>query len=330
MSYTVIYDGTKDTVDMRDHFLNTLVDVMDKDPRVVVGDADMNITLCNINRLWELRRQYGDRFFDTGIQEANLVGMAAGLSVAGKIPFIHAFSQFLSRRAYDQVYLSLSYAKLNARLFGSDPGYIAGYNGGTHTSLEDVGILRCIPGMTIIDVTDSTMLEWIIRDTLDYHGIIYTRFPRKVKMFKVYGADSQFQLGKANVLREGKDATIFSSGVMVAKAMAAAEILAQEGLDVGVVDVFTIKPLDEECVLRCARETHAIVSCENHRCINGQASAIADTLAHSGIPVAYECVGVGDRFGEVGSIDYLEKAYNLTLERICEQTRKAIGQKKSL
>lgn len=330
MSYTVIYDGTKDAADMRDHFLETLVDLLEHDPRIVAGDADMNVSLCGLDRLWELRRRYGDRFFDTGIQESNLIGMAAGLSVTGKIPFIHAFSQFLSRRAYDQIYLSLCYARLNARLFGSDPGYTAGYNGGTHTALEDVGILRCIPGITIVDVTDPVMLEWLMRDTLDYYGVIYTRLLRKVKAVKVYGGGSRFQIGKANMLREGADATIFASGLMVAKSLAAADVLAKEGLDVGVVDVFTIKPLDEACVLRCARQTRAIISSENHRCVNGQASAIADVLAHSGLPVAYETVGVGDRFGEVGPMDYLEKAYGLTLERICEAVRKAIERKQNL
>jgi len=329
VSYTVVYDGAADSENMRDHFLNILLGLLDNDPRVVAGDADMNVTLCDLKRLWELRERYGDRFFDSGIQEANLVGMAAGLSAAGKIPYIHAFSQFLSRRAYDQIYCSLAYAKLNARLFGSDPGYTAGYNGGTHTSLEDVGILRCIPEITIADVTDSVMLKWIMEDTREHYGVIYTRFPRKLKAVRVYGEGSKFQLGKANPLREGNDATIFASGLMVAKSLAAADRLAQEGLSVGVVDVFTIKPLDEACVRRCAEHTRAIISCENHRCINGQASAIADVLARSGIPAAYESVGVEDRFGEVGPMDYLERVYGLTVERICERTRRAIQRKTS-
>lgn len=171
------------------------------------------------------------------------------------------------------------------------------------------------------------MLKWIMRDTLDHYGVIYTRFPRKIKTVKVYGENSSFQLGRANILREGSDATIFASGLMVAKSLEAAEILGRENLSVGVVDVFTIKPLDEECIRRHAEKTHAIVSCENHRCINGQASAVADVLARSGIQAVYESVGVEDRFGEVGPMDYLERTYGLTVECICERTRKAIQRK---
>lgn len=327
MSFSVVYDSSLDQELMRDHFMNTLTDLMDHDSRIVAGDADMNITLCSYDKLWGLREKYGDRFFDTGIQEANLVGMAAGLSLGGKIPFIHAFSQFITRRAYDQIYLSLAYAGLNARLIGSDPGYTAGYNGGTHTSLEDIGIMRCTPNVTIFDVTDGVMLESIMRDTLEVKGVIYIRMPRKLKMAKVYGENSKFEIGKANLLREGTDVTLVASGIMVAKALAAAEKLAEEGIDAQVVDVVTIKPLDEQCILDCAKKTHAIVSCENHREVNGQASAIADILARSGIPAAYASVGIGERFGEVGPMDYLEKTYGLTIDDICKRTREVIAKK---
>ena len=327
MNFSVVYDSSTDQVLMRDHFMNTLTELLDHDPRVVAGDADMNITLCSYDKLWSLRERYGDRFFDTGIQEANLVGMAAGLSLGGKIPFIHAFSQFITRRAYDQIYLSLAYAGLNARLIGSDPGYTAGYNGGTHTSLEDIGIMRCIPNITIFDVTDGVMLESIMRDMIDVKGVIYIRTPRKLKMARVYGEGSRFEIGKANLLRDGSDVSLVASGIMVAKALAAAEKLAKEGVDAQVVDVVTIKPLDEQCILDCAKKTHAIVSCENHRVVNGQASAIADVLARSGIPTAYTSVGIGERFGEVGPLDYLEKAYALTVDDICEKAREAITKK---
>lgn len=329
MSFSVIYDSSIDQMMMRDHFMNALIDMMDHDTRVVAGDADMNITLCNYDKLWMLREKYKDRFFDTGIQEANLVGMAAGLSLGGKLPFIHAFSQFITRRAYDQIYLSLAYAGLSARLIGSDPGYTAGYNGGTHTSLEDVGIMRCIPNVVIFDVTDGVMLESVMRDMCDIKRVMYIRTPRKLKMTKVYGEGSKFEIGKANLLREGADVTLVASGIMVAKALTAADMLELEGISAQVIDVVTIKPLDEQCICDCARKTHAMVSCENHRVVNGQASAIADVLVRSGIPTAYASVGIGERFGEVGPADYLEKAYALTVDDICAKAREVVEKKRN-
>ncbi|MDR1429305.1 MAG: transketolase family protein [Spirochaetaceae bacterium] len=327
MAFTVVFDGGYDELPHKDYYAAALKDLLEKNPQVVAGDADIAMGLFGPD-YYELRKKYGDRFFDVGIQEANLVGVAAGLSVTGKIPYIHSFSPFMSRRVYDTVFISLAYAKLNARLYGSDPGIVAGYNGGTHMSFEDVGIMRGIPGITIIDITDGVMLDFVLRDSAEKYGLFYIRGGRSFKSVKIYGPGSAFTYGKANLLREGSDVTIIASGIMVEKAMHAAEQLKAGGVSARVVDIFTIKPLDEEYILRCAEETGAIVVAENHRTATGLSAAVAGVVAQAGIGIPFASVGVGDEFGQVGCEKDLAAYYKLTMEEIAAKAQFVTGKKK--
>ncbi|MDR1211331.1 MAG: transketolase family protein [Spirochaetaceae bacterium] len=328
MAFTVVYDGSYDELQHKNYYAAALKDLLEKNPQVVVGEADIGLGLFGPD-YYELRKKYGDRFFDVGIQEANLAGVAAGLSVTGKIPYIHSFSPFMSRRVYDTVFISLAYAKLNARLYGSDPGIVAAYNGGTHMSFEDVGIMRGIPGITIIDISDGVMLDFVLRDSAEKYGLFYIRGGRGFTSVKIYGSGSTFTYGKANLLREGSDVTIIASGIMVEKALHAAEQLKAGGISARVVDIFTIKPLDEDYILKCAEETKAIVVAENHRTATGLSAAVAGVIAREGIGIPFATVGVGDEFGQVGCEKDLAAYYKLTMEEIAAKAQFVAGKKKT-
>ena len=310
MRNTVIYDGSCDDAEIRQIYAQIMDELMAEDERIVVGDADVGFSVYGA-KMKTMRQKYGDRFFDVGIQEGNLVGVAAGLSLVGKLPYVAIFAPFITRRVYDTVFVSLAYARLGAKLIGCDPGYTSSYNGGSHSALEDTGIMRCIPNITIVDVTDSQMLRWALAERSDPQKLWYIRMPRSIKMKKVYGSDAEFACGRANILREGRDVTLLACGLMTAKALDAAEILQQQGISARVVDPVTIKPLDEACIVRCAKETGALVCCDNHRAVGGLCSAAAEALTAAGAACAFERVAISERFGEVGSVDMLSARYGL-------------------
>jgi transketolase len=261
-----------------------------------------------------------------GIQEANMMGVAAGLSAVGKIPFAHTFGCFATRRSFDQVFLSCGYAKANVRIIGSDPGVTAAYNGGTHMPFEDLGLMRLVPEMTVFDPCDSTQLKDIITQTADMFGVFYIRLLRK-NADKIYEAGSKFKIGKAVTLREGKDATIIAQGVVtVPESLKAADILAEKGISVRVLDMFTLKPIDKDAIIAAAKETGAIVTAENHNVINGLASAVAEVLVEN-IPVPMGKIGVMDRFGQVGDVEFLKKEYGLTAADIVKEVENTIRRK---
>lgn len=325
MAIKVVYNGDLDSKPLKDVYTGALMELFPKNLNVVAGEADIG------NGMWKpnyqfMKDTYGDRFFDVGIQEANLVGVAAGLSVTGKIPYIHTFAPFMTRRTYDIVFISGAYAKLNIRLIGSDPGITAAYNGGTHMAFEDVGIMRNIPDMTIIDITDGAMLRDVMLKTAEAYGMFYIRFARGSVPITVYDDVSEFEFGKANIIREGTDVTIIAAGIMVAEAMKAAEILKEKNISARVVDIFTIKPIDNDCIIKCAKETGAIVTAENHSVINGLGSAVADVLIKNE-PCPMAMVGVQDEFGEVGAQPYLAERFGLTAENIADNALKTILKK---
>lgn len=326
MHHSVIYDGSCDSMEIRRIYTQIMDELMEKDARIVVGDADVGFSVYGAE-MQPMRRKYGDRFFDVGIQEGNLVGVAAGLSLVGKLPYIAIFAPFLTRRVYDTIFVSLAYARLGAKLIGCDPGYTSAYNGGSHSALEDTGIMRCIPGIIIVDVTDSQMLRWALEARDEPERLWYIRVPRSVKMKKVYGSDAVFTPGRAKILREGRDVTLLACGLMVPKALEAAEMLQQEGISACVVDPVTIKPLDDACIARCGRETRAVVCCDNHRAVGGLCSAAAETLTAHGIVCSFEKVAVAERFGEVGSTDFLSAQYGLEISDILAAARKAVRRK---
>ena len=270
-------------------------------------------------------KEYPDRAVNCGIQEANMVAAAAGASATGLKPFTHTFGPFAARRVIDQVYISAAYAGLNVRMLGSDEGISAAYNGGTHMPIEDVGLMRTIPNITVLDATDTAMFRDLLRQTKDMYGVFYIRFPRAITP-KIYEDGSTFEIGKAARLREGNDVTIFCSGILVADALRAADMLAAEGITAAVSNIFTLKPIDRDAVIEAARNTGAIVTAENATVINGLGSAVCDVLAET-IPTPVEKIGVPDRFGEVGSIDYLKRIFHMTAEDIVEAAKRAVARK---
>lgn len=322
MSIVIAKENKKEELMMRDIYCRTLMDLASKDKNIVALDAD----LINSMGMSPFMEAYPERIIDCGIQEANMIGVAAGMSATGKIPFAHSFAPFATRRCYDQVFLSAAYAKLNVKIIGSDPGITAAFNGGTHMPLEDMGIMRNIPGITILEPTDSVMLVDLIKQIAYKYGIYYVRLLRK-NAVKVYEDGSTFEIGKAARIRDGRDVSIIASGIMVAEALKAAGILQEKGISARVVNVFTLKPIDKDMIIECARDTGAIVTAENHNIINGLGSAVAEVLCEN-YPALLERVGVQDLFGEVGPEDYLKKRFEMTAEDIVKKVEKMLERKR--
>ena len=310
-----------ETKEMRKVLCETMMEMAKEDPSVVYFDCDV----MNSIGMVPFAKEYPGRAVNCGIQEANMVAAAAGASATGLKPFTHTFGPFAARRVIDQVYISAAYAGLNVRMLGSDEGISAAYNGGTHMPIEDVGLMRTIPNITVLDATDTAMFRDLLRQTKDMYGVFYIRFPRAITP-KIYEDGSTFEIGKAARLREGNDVTIFCSGILVADALRAADMLAAEGITAAVSNIFTLKPIDRDAVIEAARNTGAIVTAENATVINGLGSAVCDVLAET-IPTPVEKIGVPDRFGEVGSIDYLKRIFHMTAEDIVEAAKRAVARK---
>ncbi len=314
-------ENGKDIMDMRDAFCASLLELAEENEKIVLLDAD----LMGAMGTKPFRAKFPNRTVDCGIQEANMIGMACGLAVQGKIPFAHTFAPFCTRRACDQIFISGAYNHANVKVIGSDPGITAAYNGGTHMPFEDMGIMRGIPGMMVVEPTDIVMLKNLLPQIAATEGMIYMRLVRK-DVKKVYDEGSTFELGKAAVLSEGTDVTIIASGFCVSEAIGAARILAEQGVSAGIINMFTWKPIDEEAILRAAANTGAIVTAENHNVINGLGSAVSEVLIRNK-PVPVEMVGVNDEFGEVGPVSYLRERFGLTDTAIAEAALRVIRRK---
>ena len=324
MGYQTVEKIVMESAGLSETYFHTMMCLMGENPDVMELEADLGVCILG-GGYKEMEETYPGQLFNCGIQEANMVGVACGLSAVGKIPFCHTFSPFLARRANDQIFISACYAGANIRLVGSDPGVMAAFNGGTHMPFEDVAAVRAFPGLTIVEPTDSAMLVNLLEQLVTLKGVYYLRMARK-PMAKIYQDGSTFTIGKGCVIREGSDATIVASGLMVADAVEAADMLAAQGLHARVVDMFTIKPIDGELLAACARETGAVVTAENHNVIGGLGSAVCEVLS-STCPVPVERVGVQDRFGEVGPIDYLKETLGLTPAAIAEAVKRAVARK---
>lgn len=321
MNFTLSEIHEDNDVEMRKVFCDTLMELAGKNDKICLLDAD----LMGAMGTKPFAAKYPERTIDCGIQEANMIGVACGLSVQGKIPFTHTFAPFCTRRACDQIFLSGAYNKANVKVIGSDPGITAAYNGGTHMPFEDMGIMRLIPNMTVIEPTDNVMLRDIVKQISEQYGMHYLRLVRKSAP-EIYKEGSSFEIGKAVPIIEGKDAAIIASGYCVKEAIDAAGILSQKGISVRVLDMFTWKPLDEAAVIKAAEETGAIVTAENHNIINGLGAAVSQTVARN-IPVPVEYVGVQDEFGEVGPVSYLRERFGLTADSIVAAVERAISRK---
>lgn len=317
----VIYNGKPDVKAFKDVLGTRIPEMLDADPDLIYLDADLMSCIGTA----KYAKAHPDRAINCGIAEANMAGIAAGLSAAGFKPICHTFGPFASRRCFDQVFLSAGYAKNDLTMIGTDPGVCAAYNGGTHMPFEDMALYRAIPGATVIDVTDTAMLEDILPKVVARQGVKYMRINRKAND-RVYEAGSEFEIGKGVVLREGGDCAIVACGFMVGRALKAAEMLAEKGISATVVDMFTVKPLDEALVVELAEKTGCIVTAENHNRIGGLYSAVCDCLA-ANQPVPVGCVAVEDAFGEVGPADELAERFGLTAEHIAAEVEKTVARK---
>ncbi len=320
--FEVSYDGKLGSAALKQVFPKVMEELLNQDERVVYLDAD----LMNSIGMGGFDKTYPGRAVDMGVQEANMVGVAAGMSAEGKIPYIHSFAPFVSRRVYDQVFLSVAYAGNNVRIIGSDPGVTAAYNGGTHMPFEDIALYRAIPGAVIFDICDAVQLEQALRMTKDRYGLTYIRTPRK-QMKTVYGENSRFEIGKGCVLADGEDAVIIASGIMTAEALEASGRLKDLGISAAVIDPVTIKPLDEPLIISYAGKTKAVVTAENANVNGGLGDAVASVLSVNE-PVILRKVGIQDEFGEVGTEEYLRERYRLTPEEIVKQVMEAVGKKR--
>lgn len=307
---------------LRETYVDLLIEYAHKDPRIVILEAD----LSNAGGTKRFTAEfYGTRTIDCGIQEANMIGVAAGMNAMGKIPFTHTFTAFSTRRVCDQITLSVAYAGLNVKIMGSDPGVTAEMNGGTHMSFEDVSIMRNIPGMTIFEPVDSAQLRAVFPQILYSDGPVYIRLLRR-NAVKIWEDGENFTLGKGKTIKKGTDISIFASGIETAEAMKASELLEKDGISAEVINIHTIKPLDKEIVLESAGKTGCAVTAENHSVIGGLGSAIAEVLVENA-PVPMERVGVTDHFGEVGFTDYLMEKYHLMASDIASAARRAVSRK---
>ena len=307
-------------MEMRAVYAECLAELMTADRHVCILDAD----LSKASGTHKLYAQFPKQMFDCGVAEQNMASIAAGLASYGFKPWIESFTPFATRRICDQIAISICYARNNVKIVGTDPGISAELNGATHMSMEDIGVLRSIPGIVIFEPVDEVQLRAAIPVVNAYEGPVYVRLFRKETPV-VFGEGYTFDLFKADTLREGRDLSIFVSGMMTADAVKAAELLAEEGIDAELINVHTIKPIDRETVLASARKTGAVLTVENHNVIGGLHSAVLEALAEEKIPVC--AVAVPDRFGEVGKIPYLRGVMGLTAENIVEKAKRAISLK---
>ena len=312
------YTGEREKIAMKDAFAATLEELMQNDENVVYFDAD----LMNSMGTLKLTKQFPARAIDCGVQEANMIGVAAGISALGFKPVAHTFGPFASRRCFDQAFMSGAYAKNSVVIVGSDAGVTAAYNGGTHMPFEDVAMYRAMPESAIFDMVDSTMLKEVLKFAVERRGVTYIRTPRK-NCVGVYAPGSAFEMGKANVLKDGADVAIIACGIMVPIALDAAKRLKEQGVDAAVIDVVSIKPLDTATVAEYAEKCGAVVTAENVNINGSMGAAVCEALAAIK-PVPVLRVGVEDKFGEVGDEEYLKKRFGLTPENIIEKALAAM------
>jgi transketolase len=300
--------------EMRAVYCDTLKRLAAENQDIVIVEAD----LMKASGTMPFKAAYPERAVDVGVAEANMVGSAAGLSVAGKIPFAATFGCFASRRTFDQFFLSANYARLNVKLTGTDPGISAAFNGGTHMPFEDMGMMRLIPHLVILEPSDPVSLEKLLEQNAAYYGCSYMRLHRKA-VPSLYKPEEAFSLGKGKVLRDGTDITIAALGaIMVPEALKAAKLLEEQGISAAVIDILTVKPLDRDLVLSYAAKTGRIITAENHQINGGLGGAVAELLSREQ-PTPMDMIGVHDEFGEVGTQEWLQEHFKLTAAEIVKQ-----------
>lgn len=306
----------------REAYGKALAAVGGKNNKVIVLDAD----LSKSTKTEVFGKAYPERFFNVGIAEQNMMGTAAGLAAAGKIPFVSTFAVFATGRAFEQIRNSICYPKLNVKIAATHAGLTVGEDGASHQSIEDISLMRTLPNMTVIVPADGIETEKVIEFAAEYKGPCYIRLGRS-SVPDLFSADYKFELGKAVTVQEGTDVTIIATGIMVAEAKVAAETLAQEGISARVLNIHTIKPIDVNAIVKAAQETGCIVTCEEHSIIGGLGSAVAEVLVENN-PAPMLRLGVNDTFGESGKPNDLLKKYKLTSNDIVLKVKEVMAKKK--
>lgn len=309
------------TTEPREGYARALIELGQQHDDVFVLDADC----AKSNYTNRFRDEFPDRFFNMGIAECDIVGTAAGMAALGKVPFANAYANFLTGRGYDQVRISVAYSGRNVKIVGHNAGTSAAQEGATHLPLEDIGLMRAIPDMTVIVPADSCEMEKAVRAAYEYEGPVYLRVG-KLKVPDVTTADTPFEIGKAIRFREGSDVTLISTGNMLFETLKAAEILAEKGVSAEVLHMHTVKPIDSEAIAESARKTGAVVTVEEHSILNGLGSAVAETLCEK-CPVPLRRVGTKDVFGLSGTMDELMDYFGLRAEPIAATALEAIQAK---
>lgn len=295
-----------DKMATRQAYGKALVELGEKHPELVVMDADLSKSTMTA----EFGKAYPERFFNMGIAEQNLYASAAGLALSGKTVCASTFAMFAAGRAFEIIRNSIGYTKANVKICATHAGITVGEDGASHQTFEDIALMRTIPGMTVINPSDGVSAKKLLEQAVAMYGPCYVRLGRAaVPVF--YGEDAEITLGKGNLVKDGKDVTIVATGIMVNEAVIAAETLAAEGIDARVIDIHTIKPIDEEIIIKAATETKAIVTAEEHSVIGGLGSAVAEVVVKNA-PVKMAMVGQKDTFGESGKPDQLKEKYGMT------------------
>lgn len=297
----------------RQSYGEALLELGKENENIVVFDADLSTaTKTNI-----FAKEFPERFFDMGIAEQNMISTAAGMATCGKIPYASTFAVFAAGRAYDQIRNSVCYPKLNVKICATHAGVTVGEDGATHQMIEDISLMRTLPNMTVISPSDDIQTKWVVKEISKINGPVYLRLSRLATPV-IYDENQKFEIGKAVQIGEGTEATIFATGVTVSEALKARKILKSKGIDVRVVDIHTIKPIDKNMIIKCAKETRKLISVEDHNIIGGLGSAIADVLTEE-YPTKLIRLGINDTFGKSGKATELMEYFGITADKIVEK-----------
>lgn len=294
----------------RQSYGEALLELGKENKNIVVFDADLSTaTKTNI-----FAKEFPERFYDMGIAEQNMISTAAGMSTCGKIPYASTFAVFAAGRAYDQIRNSVCYPKLNVKICATHAGVTVGEDGATHQMIEDISLMRTLPNMTVLSTSDDVQTKWAVKEISKINGPVYLRLSRLATPI-IYGENQKFEIGRAVQIGEGTDATIFATGVTVSEAIRAQEILENKGIKARVVDIHTVKPIDKDMVIKCAKETKKLISVEDHNVIGGLGSAISEVLTEE-YPVKLVRMGINDTFGKSGKAIELMQYFGITAENI--------------
>ena len=299
----------------RESYGKALAELGEKYKDVVVLDADLAAATKTI----DFKKKFPERFFDVGIAEQDLMGTAAGLALGGKIPFASTFAIFASGRAYDQVRNTIAYSKLNVKIAATHAGITVGEDGASHQALEDISLMRSVPNMIVVSPADDKSTKWIIEEEINYNGPMYIRLARPATE-EIYDENTKFELGKGIQHGDGEDATVIATGVTVAEALKAKEELAKDGINIRVVDIHTIKPIDKDLIVKCAKETKKMITVEDHSIIGGLGTAVCEVLSEE-YPTKVIRMGIKDEFGQSGKWNELMEHYGITSKNIQEIVR---------